>query len=59
MDADSVMHPEKLLVHMLPTEAEDWRFRLRKMDQRIRLADRDALLDEAASGIGYWNILAA
>ncbi len=54
-----MMHPEKLLVHMLPTEAEDWRFRLRKMDQRIRLADRDALLDEAASDIGYWNILAA
>jgi hypothetical protein len=29
------------------------------MDQRIRLVDRDALLDETASGIGYWDILAA
>jgi hypothetical protein len=43
------MHPERLINTMSLAEAKDWQRRLRQMDERARLADRQMLLEEYSS----------
>jgi hypothetical protein len=50
-DDEQTLHPERILKCMSIVEAKTWQERLSRMDQNLRLADRQLLMDVDALGL--------